>query len=75
MGTEYEEKKVTGPISDKSRAFVMQHFREKYDAHTFSDREKRSQMLWETRCKKCGRTLFITQSGDALGSATKNECL
>jgi len=64
-----------GVISDKSRAFIMETEKGRLDAHTFSDRTKQEPDLWECQCKHCGRRLFITQTGDALGSATKNECL
>jgi hypothetical protein len=64
-----------GAISNKSRAFVMDHWKDKLDAHKFSVRVKQQKLLWECRCLRCGRTLFITQTGDHLGSATKNECL
>jgi len=64
-----------GIISNKSRHFLMLHFKEKYDNHEFSVRIKQKPDLWECQCKKCGRRLFVTQTGDALGSATKNECL
>ena len=64
-----------GVISDKTRANLMEHKKETYDAHTFSERVKQDPLVWECQCKKCGRRLFITQTGDALGSATKNECL